>query len=282
MKRALAAAGSLALCLSASPAIAAPPNQQGMTNADTTTLPMPPERVVWDRTPLGITLPVNQERQVTFPAPVEVGMPAGLTDVIRTQVVGSTVYWLARKDFSPQRIQVRETATGQVYLVDLSARASASAAPMIISQASASAIPATASDAASGDAPKHEATPAYDYAALTRFAAQSLYAPRRLVPSLPGIYRTPVDERPIDLVRGEAILANPLIAWRSGNLHITAVRLRNQGHSAVILDPRRLRGLWVAATFQHARLLPGGNEADTTVVYLISSKPFEDALRGIY
>jgi hypothetical protein len=38
----------------------------------------------------------------------------------------------------------------------------------------------------------------------------------------------------------------------------------------------------VAATFQHARLFPKGDEADTTAVYLISAKPFEHALRGVY
>ena len=67
-------------------------------------------------------------------------------------------------------------------------------------------------------------------------------APRRLTPALPGVFRTPVDERPLDLVRGESIQATPLIAWRSGNLHVTAVRLRNRGASSVILDPRSLRG----------------------------------------
>ena len=31
-----------------------------------------------------------------------------------------------------------------------------------------------------------------------------------------------------------------------------------------------------------ARLLPRGDEADTTAVYLISAKPFEHAVQGIY
>lgn len=299
MKRILALAGSLALGL-AGPAAADPAPDSAAARPvvvpapqETLPVPMPPERIVWDRTPLGIMLPVGQERQVTFPAPVEVGMPAGLADVVRTQVVAGTVYWLAKKDFTPQRIQVRDTATGQIYLIDLSARASASPAPVIIALAptdptsaafglaGGSAGPA-AGPAADSAPPAPPKIPTYDYATLTRFASQSLYAPRRLAPTLPGVFRTPVDERPVELVRGESIQATPLIAWRSGNLHVTAVRLRNRGASSVILDPRGLRGLWLAATFQHARLLPRGDEADTTAVYLISAKPFEHAVQGIY
>jgi len=41
-----------------------------------------------------------------------------------------------------------------------------------------------------------------------------------------------------------------------------------------VLDPRQLRGNWLAATFQHARLLPVGGVADSTAVYLISALPF--------
>ncbi len=301
MKRILPLAGSLALGLAwpaaADPAPDSPAPRPVVVSAPQATLPvpMPPERIVWDRTPLGIMLPVGQERQVTFPAPVEVGMPAGLADVVRTQVVAGTVYWLAKKDFTPQRIPVRDTATGQIYLVDLSARASASPAPVIIALALTDPTSAgfgltggstgPAAGPAAGPAGESAAPPkipTYDYATLTRFASQSLYAPRRLAPALPGVFRTPVDERPVNLVRGESIQATPLIAWRSGKLHVTAVRLRNRGASSVILDPRSLRGLWLAATFQHARLLPRGDEADTTAVYLISAKPFEHAVQGIY
>jgi hypothetical protein len=57
------------------------------------------------------------------------------------------------------------------------------------------------------------------------------------------------------------------------------VRLKNLTSRVVVLDPRTaLRGEWLAATFHHARLFPAGHEADTTAVYLVSVRPFEDAL----
>ena len=45
------------------------------------------------------------------------------------------------------------------------------------------------------------------------------------------------------------------------------------------LDPRTLRGRWLTAAFQHNRLHEAGSEADRTVVYLISDRPFAASLR---
>jgi hypothetical protein len=64
------------------------------------------------------------------------------------------------------------------------------------------------------------------------------------------------------------------MSWRAGGLYLTAVKLRNRSVRPQVLDPRQLRGKWLAATFQHARLLPTGDVADSTAVYLISAQPF--------
>jgi integrating conjugative element protein (TIGR03749 family) len=122
------------------------------------------------------------------------------------------------------------------------------------------------------------ALPAYGYVTLTRFAAQQLYAPARLLHDLPGVVRVPVRREPVRLVRGVPIEASPLVAWRASGLYITAVKLRNLGTQAVTLDPRTLRGNWLTAAFQHNRLHSTGDEADTTALYLISARPFETAL----
>ena len=115
----------------------------------------------------------------------------------------------------------------------------------------------------------------YSYVVLTRFAAQQLYAPARLVQDQPGIVRVPVMREPVNLLYGGAIDATPLVAWRAGSLYVTAVKLTNRSDQPQTLDPRNLRGTWLTATFQHNRLLAAGNEADTTAVYLISARPFE-------
>jgi len=66
----------------------------------------------------------------------------------------------------------------------------------------------------------------------------------------------------------------PVISFSSGGLYITAVKLENKQKERVILDPRQIRGKWLAATFQHASLGPAGEITDTTALYLISDRPF--------
>jgi integrating conjugative element protein (TIGR03749 family) len=247
------------------------------------TVPEPPARLVWTKVPLAITLPVGRERLVSFPVPVRAGLPPELgPEVLRTQIVGDTVYWTALQPFSAQRVQIQATESGNVYLVDLAASRDASALPHI-----AVSIPETPTAAeVSGSvavppvaAPPPPKTP--DYATLIRLAAQQLYGPARLRRVPEGVHRAPVTGGTGRLlVRGGAIEATPLAAWRAGALYLTAVQLRNRTYDPIDLDPRRLRGRWLAAAFQHPRLAGWGDLRDTTAVYLISTQPYPEALDG--
>jgi integrating conjugative element protein (TIGR03749 family) len=112
--------------------------------------------------------------------------------------------------------------------------------------------------------------------ALTRYAAQSLYAPRRLVPATAGVRPLPVAALPVEgLYRGGRIQMTPIGAWRSGSLYLTAVRATNRSERAQDLDLQELRGHWLAATAQHTRLLGAGSDSDTTTLYLVCDRPFE-------
>lgn len=227
-----------------------------------------PQRIKWDRAPLSIPLNVGDERMVHFRAPVSVGVPVGLEALLRTQTVNGTVYLLARSAFPSARIVVRELDGGQVYLLDIQAAAEGGALPPVTIFVE----EAPAPDAHSNQDANHRHI---GYVTLTRYAAQQLYAPLRLLSAHPGIVRQPVREHAVRLVPGDGVTATPLAAWRAGSLYVTAVKLTNRLKRAQVLDPRTLRGKWLAATFQHARLLPAGNEADTTAVYLVSAQPFE-------
>lgn len=238
-----------------------------------------PIRMVWNKIPLPIGLPVGKERLVTFPVNVRVGLPPDLAeDVLRTQVVNGTVYWTASKEFKVQRVEAQSLEDGNVYLIDLSAAKSAAATPIEIG------VPESRSSAASADKaalPAPQPPRQQDYATLTRMAAQHLYAPARLRRIPEGVYRAPVAQETSNrLVRGGAIEATPLSAWRSGALYVTAVKLRNLTAGDVSLDPLRLRGDWLACAFQHTRLAPVGDLRDTTAAYLISSRPYEEAIHG--
>ena len=234
-----------------------------------------PQRMQWRKTPIPITLSVGEERMVHFRRPVSVGLPATLESVLRTQTVNGTVYLMAKAAFGSTRVIVREIDMGQTYLFDLSASpsngtTSGNTAPIVVTLDEVGSAENRLAE--TGSSAQH------GYVSLTRFAAQQLYAPMRLLSSVPGIVRVPIQRESVALVPGNSVEAKPLVAWRAGHLYVTAVKLTNRSAKAQTLDPRTLRGAWLSAAFQHARLLPAGDEADTTAVYLVSAQPFRASL----
>lgn len=230
-----------------------------------------PLRIQWQKTPIAIGLSVGEEQLVHFRGPVSVGLPAALESQLRTQTVNGTVYLMAKATFASTRVMVRETEGGQTYLFDLSASTDAGhSQPIVVTL---NETPDTENRLAETS---HDA--GFGYVSLTRFAAQQLFAPLRLLSSTAGIVRVPIQQQAVALVPGNAVRATPLAAWRAGHLYVTAVKLTNRLAHAQTLDPRTLRGAWLSAAFQHSRLLPAGSDADTTAVYLVSEQPFNAAL----
>jgi len=235
-----------------------------------------PERIPWRKVPIELVLPVGTERRIDFPGPVRIGLPESLSPLLRVQSVADSVYLLAHGPFGPTRVMVRAIDSGRIYLLDLSASEApgTSDQPVVILDPEAEGAD-DPSDRVGGET---STGPSYGYVALTRFAAQQLYAPTRLLHDPPGVVRVPVRRDPVALVRGGMVSAEPLVAWRAGGLYLTALKLTNRTAEPLTLDPRTLRGDWLTATFQHGRLQPAGNETDATAVYLISARPFETAL----
>ncbi|WP_370968271.1 TIGR03749 family integrating conjugative element protein [Enterobacter wuhouensis] len=144
------------------------------------------EVVQWENIPLPVTLHVGQERIIDVGKPVRIGYPATLEGKVRLQSAGSKVFLLANTAFPATRIQLRDTGSGELILLDIQAIQSTSPLePVQISyapQAPATAktsVPVTAST---------EPLPAL----LVRYAAQNLYAPLRTVEALPGVTPAPV------------------------------------------------------------------------------------------
>lgn len=230
------------------------------------------ERIEWNKTPIQLDLKVGYERLVHLPGSVKVGVPASLQPLLRTQSVNGTVYLLANGPFDATRVMARSIDGGQIFLFDVSAsKEGGQPHPVQV-------YVKTNGERQSGTSDSSVTSPdtiaQYSYVALTRFAAQQLYAPARLVQDRPDIVRVPVKREPVPLLRGGAVEAAPLVAWRAGGLYVMAVKLTNRSDQPQTLDPRNLRGTWLTATFQHNRLLAAGSDADTTAVYLISARPF--------
>jgi hypothetical protein len=131
--------------------------------------------------------------------------------------------------------------------------------------------------------PNVGAPASYDYVTLTRFAVQQLYTPERLLPrlQLPELTRVPVRRQAVPLYRGGALLTEPYVAWTDGQLYVTAVKLSNTTARRLIVDPRNLRGRWLARTVLYAEMEPQGDALgrDQSFVFLLSPLPFDEASR---
>ncbi|AIV78992.1 hypothetical protein X994_298 [Burkholderia pseudomallei] len=232
----------------------------------------------WDRLPLAVPLIVGQERVVFVDRDVRVGVPAEIADHLRVQSADGAIYLRAGAPIDPSRLQLQDVANGTLILLDVAAHAAApKEAPLepvrIVTDHAASGKPAqtpTHDDDASDDTPKAPDTPVP--VLLTRYAAQSLYAPLRTIEPVDGIAPVPVDRtlRLDSLLPTLPVRASVWAAWRLDDEWVTAVRLTNTSAQNLDLDPRALQGDFVAATFQHPDLGPAGDDTDTTVVYLVT------------
>ena len=233
----------------------------------------------WDRLPLAVPLIVGEERVLFLDHEMRIGVPPSLAGHLRVQSAGGAIYLRANAPIEPTRLQLQDASTGALILIDIAARpATPDHAPLepvrIIVDNAHPAHPdrqdgaLLESDAAS--APTLPPTPIA--VALTRYAAQSLYAPLRTVEPVSGLSRVNLQRTlTLDtLLPTLPVRATALGAWRLKDEWVTAIRLTNTTAQWLAPDPRALQGDFVAATLQHSDLGPAGDASDTTVLYLVT------------
>lgn len=229
-----------------------------------------PERIEFNRHPLRIALG-DTERLVTFPHPVAISLPSGAETVIDMQIIGRTAYLtMAAPRSAPIRVLAEDLVTGQTIPLDLlGGVAVAGLSPEIEVHYDSEQRLEQPPEVADDD------PPALDMVQLTRYAAQTIHAPRRLRPAADGVHSVPIDNKNVEgLFRGVRTRGRPLGQWRSGDLYVMAVQIVNLEPRAVTLDLEQVRGRWIAATLQQQRILAAGSEFDSTTVYLVCGQPF--------
>jgi integrating conjugative element protein (TIGR03749 family) len=238
----------------------------------------PHEHVIWNQTPIDVVLPVGIERLVSFSSQVQFGYDKKLLpdDTLQVQNNNGVLYLQAKKEFSKQRVEVKINDSGKIILLNLSAKIGADKTPLEVVLAVA---PVTVADITNHD----HTDKAVSAVTLTRFAVQQLYAPKRLLTQPPNIFRTPMHtQKTVPLMSDGSVLAMPLASWRSGDLYVTAVLLRNQLKQILDLDPRKLNGHWQAATFYPNTVIEkAGTSFDSTTVFLVSKRPFAESLTAL-
>jgi len=249
------------------------------------------EHVIWDQTPIDIVLPVGIERMVSFPTPVQFGYDKTVLndEILQVQNNNGVLYLKVKQGFTSQRVQVKCIDSGKIILLNLSARKGASATPLDVAVNQSGIKPSLANNAIVAQQNNTDEEPlssqnhsSMTAVSLTRFAAQQLYAPKRLLTQPPNIYRVPMrTHKTIPLLLDNSFMAMPLASWRSGDLFVTVVLLRNSLTQPLTLDSRNLCGTWQTATFfPLTQLSSRGSQQDSTTVFLVSKRPFAESLKA--
>lgn len=229
------------------------------------------EHVLWDKTPIHLSIPLNEERLVHFPRAISiVDNEAG--NQIAVLKVQDALYIKGKESFDNKRLLIQLMPQGEVIILTLSANEK-----ITVNKP----IEILLENKEESNSNQQETTNSFDINAitLTRFAIQSLYAPQRLLAIPQSINRVPMQtRRQISLIYGASMEARPLISWHGSTFYVTAVELKNLLNKEVIIDPRRMVGNWQTATFYPTNTLAPRGKEDTTTVFLVSDRPFNESL----
>lgn len=253
--------------------------------AGTLVVPLPVaavELMKWERIPLQVPLTVGQERIVFVNKNVRVGFPPELNGKLRVQSSGGAVYLQANSAFATTRLQLQDVENGELILLDVTALEGKQVREpvSVVYQGEVSSATASDNTVVSGETSTTTNSKASDSSprfttplpiALTRYAAQSLYAPLRTLEPLPGVHAIShgLPSTLTSLLPSEPVTVRPLAAWGVQGYNVVALKLTNQRSGKVVLDPRRLQGNFTSATFQHRWLGAAGTPEDTTTLYLV-------------
>lgn len=259
------------------------------------------ERLVYHDKPMQLKLPVNVEVRVKFPQDVSLQVKEELLPKLKPLLPDAkTIYWTATEKFPASRIIATANNGSKVYVFDLIADTANPAKDLVIEDpsmvsASEQTPPVHGSTANATGADPAEATtdlPDLNTAltdpaeiVLTRFAAQTLYSPTRLLPSSDVIRQVSAPSIPPDFPliqsrRGEQFSVKPVGAWSGYGKYITAVLIVNTTSLSLQFDATAVRGNFSHITAQHINIGPKNSLEDRTTLYLISDEPFGQAILG--
>ncbi len=241
---------------------------------------------VWNNEPMTLHIKTGQEVRVIFPTNVDLQVPLAITNNLQSLAPNrNMIYWTALENFDKARIIATADDGQDVYILDLMASENGIGEHIVIEDPRRvlQSVPTEiTADIAAEKTEKQQLTDPAEIV-LTRFAAQSLYAPYRLVPSNPDITLLSTPTIPGDFplmqsVQGESLAVEVVAAWSGYNQYVTAVIIKNQSGRYVPVNAEKVRGNFTHITPQDLYIGPKGAWDDSTTLYLSSSKPFAGAV----
>ena len=262
------------------------------------------QTAVWRNIPLNIVLPIGKQRIIQVPHSAQIGLPSNIANSVISQRLDGWFYLTATKAFKPHTVEIKDNVTGQTILINLSAAKNASDYGVHILYAGKKEKKAAADN--DGQGPSINQSPqalqgSMAYKTLTQYAEQQLYAPKRLLKNPFGISlsqsytnsmgQVPKNKWVYNLFLDGSVVAQPWATWFGGSYYVTAVLIKNLLHTDINLRNNlvnlcgRQGGVWKAVTFfpyqtgHQWQLSSAGIRYDTTVAFLISSQPFDQAIK---
>lgn len=230
------------------------------------------ELIQWDKIPIKLTVNQDDERIIIIDKNVSVGLPSYLQDKVRIQSLGGVLYIKSSEPFEETRLMIKDSETGEIILLDLTGNKKSRKKLETVKIVFDGDVQSSENSGIVGAQENY----AYEQETplpiqLTRYAAQSFYAPVRTIEKVRGITQIPVaiPDNLTKLIPSLPVTANPLAAWRLGEYEVIAIKLTNQSDRLIKLDPRLLQGNFYAATFQHNTLGEKGLSTDTTMAYVV-------------
>ncbi len=235
--------------------------------------------VEWANKPISVVLPVGKERIIQVPDHVYVGVPGSIKSMIRVQSAQGHVYLTALGEFMPSRVQLKLHESGKIILLDVrSSNESEETENIVISLPSKKRAPVQASTSNVVNVGTQPVTPIQ----LTRFAARMFYGPERLAISDNRIRVSKASNVDLStLFTGKSFgkfEAKAQAVFRSGNMYLIAIKLRNKSNSVQTIEFKDLNVDFQYATPQHLQVNRANVPGDTTMLYLITNKPLEASL----
>ena len=145
------------------------------------------EHVLWDKTPIHLSISLNEERLVHFPQAISIiDNEAG--EKISVLKIQDALYLKGKESFDNKRLLVQLMPQGEVIILNLSANEKITANKPVE-------ILVENKEETNSNQPERANNFDINSITLTRFAIQSLYAPQRLLVIPEGVGRIPMQTR---------------------------------------------------------------------------------------
>ncbi|MBD3611512.1 MAG: TIGR03749 family integrating conjugative element protein [Hydrogenovibrio crunogenus] len=257
------------------------------------------EHIVWDKAPIELSLSLGEERQVVFPDNIEIGVPGTALNRFKTITsVDNRMFIEPSVEFKRQRILVKESSSGINYVIYLSVKeGSVSLDPIAIihkeNKTKAISKGSPNERIRANNNTDNRLLNSYPY--LTRYVAQQLYAPQRLIKNNSAIQRISVVKKSFTSLfkctprsmSCSSIVTTPLVSYKTGRLYASALKVKNVSDYPIDIDPRLIKsdispGALLAATPIHGRLLPSryGSKSESVII-IVHKRPLGSIFGGL-